>query len=84
MGLDASGTPKDLFEPNEIVNKAQLATILSRMLYGETHNTTDECRYCDHVTALQEVGIITVVTDLLDPLRRGRAMLMLMRVAELE
>ncbi len=62
------------------MTKAQFATILSRLLYGSTYNTSDTCWYCKHVEALKKAGILTVTTDILDPLKRGWAMLMLQRI----
>ena len=69
-----------MFEPNGQINKAQLATILSRLLYGNNNNKDDACRYCAHVEAMQAEGIITVTSDLMSPIRRAWAMLMMMRV----
>lgn len=80
MGLETDGvTPADVFNPDEYLDKAQFATILSRLLYGEEHNGNTTCWYCDHVAALQDANVITVTTDLFDPLRRAFAMIMLMR-----
>lgn len=72
MGLKGDGTPAATFNPNELLDKAQLATILSRMIYGTTYNTdaNDPLWYAKHVQAIKDVGIITVTTDLTDPLRR--------------
>ncbi len=39
MWLQEDGvTPKTLFEPNLIVNRAQFGTVLSRLLFGDTYN----------------------------------------------
>lgn len=66
MGLQGDGeTPLESFTPNDPVNKAQLATILSRLLYGSEHDKSNNtCRWCDHVDALKAAGIIIVTTDL--------------------
>ncbi len=83
MGLQWDGvTPLDAFNPNGFVDKAQFGTVLSRLLYGNTYDNNAECRYCDHMDALKEAGIITVTTDLLETLRRGYALLMLMRATD--
>jgi len=79
MGVDGVGVPAQTFSPNGVLDKAQLATMISRLLYGSANNDT-ACRYCKHVEALRTEGIITVTSDLTIPLRRGWAMLMLMRV----
>ena len=83
MGLETDGiTPSAEFNPTDNVDKAQFATILSRLLYGEENNGNTSCWYCDHVSALQDAGVITVVSDLFDPLKRAFAMIMLMRTQE--
>ncbi|MEI7919994.1 MAG: hypothetical protein WCH65_07755 [bacterium] len=39
MGLNEDGTtPKNTFEPNVLVNRAQFGTVLSRLLFGDTYN----------------------------------------------
>lgn len=83
MGLNGDGSVAERFDPTNLVTKAQFATILSRLIYGEKNNSTEECRYCKHVEALQAKKVITVTTDLMEPLKRGWAMLMLMRVTRL-
>lgn len=80
MGLKGDGSAAETFNPNGIIDKAQFATILSRMLWGDENNTTEACWYCKHVDALKAEGVIKVTTDLMSPLKRGRAMLMLMRL----
>ena len=83
MGLMVDGiNPDVVFNPDTLMNKAMFATILSRLMYGNIHDGNDACWYCDHVDAMVEEGIITVTTDLLDPFRRGYAMIMLMRTQE--
>lgn len=83
MGLAADGTtPLTEFNPDGAVDKAQFATMLSRLLYGNTYNGNTTCRYCDHVAALQKAGIITITSDLTIPLRRAYALIMLMRTKE--
>lgn len=83
MGLETDGvTPSTSFNPTDYLDKAQFATILSRLLYGEQYNGNTTCWYCDHVAALQDAGVITVITDLFDPLKRAFAMIMLMRTQQ--
>ena len=83
MGLNNSDRMSaKTFEPGGFVNKAQFATIISRMLYGDTYNSNDVCWYCKHVDVLKSNKIINITTDLLDPFKRGRAMLMLKRIHE--
>lgn len=80
MGLEFDGVnPAKEFDPNGLVDKAQFATILDRLINDRTHDGNAACWYCDHVSALQDNGVITVTTDLFDPLKRAFAMIMLMR-----
>lgn len=78
MGLQGDGSVALTFSPEGLVDKAQLATMISRLLYGSENNSTT-CWYCNHVAALKTANIITIDTDLFNPLHRGWAMLMLMR-----
>ena len=84
MGLETNGiTPAQSFNPSNSVDKAQFSTILSRLLYGEVNNNTETLeRRANHAQALVDGGIVTVTTDLFDPLIRAHAMIMLMRSAE--
>jgi hypothetical protein len=83
MWLETDGmTPASSFNPNQPVDKAQFATMMSRMLYGEQYNGNTTCRYCDHVDVLVDTRVITVTTDLFEPFRRAYAMIMLMRTAQ--
>jgi len=71
MGLEADGvTPAQSFNPNQPLHKAHFATMLSRLLFGTTYDGNYECRYCNHVDKMVEDGVITIVTDLFDPLKR--------------
>ena len=83
MGLKGDGSPASKFAPNTIIDKKQFTTIVSRMLYGDTYNTQTnrkgECRYCDHVNALWNAGIIKNTSQLDVQFNRGFAFIMLMR-----
>lgn len=82
MGLKGNGTPAAMFHPNELVNKAQFVSALSRLLYGEAHNSKRTCRYCMHAQALKDASIINLTNDLMQPIKRGRAIIMFMRVTK--
>jgi hypothetical protein len=83
MGLEADGvTPAQSFNPTQYLNKAHFATILSRLLFGTQYDGNFDCRYCDHVDKMVDDGVITIVTDLFDPLKRAFAMIMLMRTQQ--
>ena len=69
----------DNFYADDLVNRAQFATILSRALRGNQYNTTDAIDYYkNHIPALKAAGIITNGNPSLQELR-GYVMLMLMR-----
>ncbi len=70
MGLNGDGSVAERFDPTNLVTKVQFVTILSRLIYSEKNNSTEECRYCKHVEAMQTKKVITVTTDLMEPLKR--------------
>jgi hypothetical protein len=61
MWLQADGkTPLIDFNPNDIVTRAQFATVLSRLLYGDTYNNSDDASYWSaHINALKNNEILT-------------------------
>lgn len=85
MGLEPDGnTPKKTFEPNDLVNRAQFGTILSRLIYGDTYNihTGEEMalkRYERHLSALQQDAIMTQIQDPFMLEKRARVLIMLNR-----
>jgi hypothetical protein len=59
MGYYADGqTVKPAFSPTDKVTVAEIATILSRILRGETYRGSEQWRYHNHLLALQKAGII--------------------------
>ncbi|MCS6982887.1 MAG: S-layer homology domain-containing protein, partial [Candidatus Absconditabacterales bacterium] len=72
MGLKADGTPDTLFNPNNIVTRAEFGTTLSRIYFGDKYNIDlDELqrlndsgvrRYTRHLEALQTHGIMKFIT----------------------
>ncbi len=38
MGLKGDGTAAVTFNPDQLIDKAQFTTMLSRMIYGSTYN----------------------------------------------
>ncbi len=82
MGLHSDGkTPKDNFDPLDIVTRAELGTVLSRLIWNEKYdNNTTDLRYKDHLDALNKDGIIQYIDN---PYRKeiySYAVLMLMRI----
>ncbi len=81
MGRESDGkTTKKNFEPAGIITRAQFATVLSRLLYGDTYNSSDFAhRYTKHLQALHTKGIINDISTPNANEIRGYLMLMLMR-----
>ena len=85
MGLVSNGKKaSDIFKPYAYVTRAQFAVILSRILYGETYNTTDtKNRYVPHMNKLKTEGIMQSLSDPFALTLRGHAFLMFKRTNEL-
>jgi len=55
-------TPKDSFDPNEIVTRAQFGTVLSRLLWQLTYAAPEtELYYGRHLEALKDNAIMTKI-----------------------
>ena len=57
--LGLMGVGINNFDPNGWVTRAQLGTMLSRALYGNTYNHDGILYYEEHLQALKDHGIIT-------------------------
>jgi len=86
MGLHPDGiTPKDVFDPDDVVTRAQFGTVLSRLLRQTQYvSLPDQLYYFRHLEALKNNNIMTQIygewpsiTEL-----RWYVMLMMMRVNE--
>ncbi|MCS6982963.1 MAG: S-layer homology domain-containing protein [Candidatus Absconditabacterales bacterium] len=87
MGLDSNGKPSRRFNPRGTITRGQFGTALSRLLRGEQYNITEGQRqpfYTNHLRALQEAGIMTMINDPRPAQRekRGFVMIMLQRTAQ--
>ena len=82
MGINADGTPIQAFEPHKLVSRAEFATVLSRVIWGNKHNITGDDRYSAHLQALKKYEIITSDVPANWWELRGRAFLMLHRTAK--
>jgi Leucine-rich repeat (LRR) protein len=85
MGLKSDWTPNTVFSPNGETSRAEFATILSRMLYGDVYNTKpwESVKwYSKHVQALYNNWIITKIDNLFSPEKRGWIFVMLHRTVE--
>lgn len=79
MGINADGTPMQAFEPHKLVSRAEFATVLSRVIWGNKHNISGDDRYSAHLQALKKYEIITSDVPANWWELRGRALLMLHR-----
>lgn len=79
MGINADGTPIQAFEPHKLVSRAEFATVLSRVIWGNKHNISGDDRYSEHLQALKKYEIITSDVPANWWELRGRALLMLHR-----
>ena len=82
MGINADGTPMQAFEPHKLVSRAEFATVLSRVIWGNKHNIAGDDRYSAHLQALKKYEIITSDVPANWWELRGRALLMLHRTAK--
>ena len=82
MGINADGTPIQAFEPHKLVSRAEFATVLSRVIWGNKHNISGDNRYSAHLQALKKYEIITSDVPANWWELRGRALLMLHRTAK--
>lgn len=81
MGINADGTPIQAFEPHKLVSRAEFATVLSRVIWGNKYNISGDDRYSAHLQALKKYEIIKSDTPANWWELRGRALLMLHRNA---
>ena len=86
MWLEANGkTSLQQFKPYDNIDRAQFATILSRLIYGDQNNikTGEEKqykRYQKHINALHQEQIMQKIDDITLLEKRARVLLMLYRV----
>jgi len=81
MGREADGkNTKSSFDPTATITREQFATIVSRLLYGTTNNSTDAInRATKHLQALHDAKIINNISNPSMEEIRGYVMLMLQR-----
>ncbi len=87
MWLKADGSPDNIFNPSGSVTRAQFATVLSRLLYGEKNNIKagekNILRYQKHIQAINKTGIMKKISNPAMEEIRGFVMIMLMRANEI-
>jgi hypothetical protein len=81
MGRNNDGSVATTFNPNGVVTRAQFGTVLSRALYGDMYNGGNPW-YADHLTALQDDGVMNNISNPNAPEVRGYVMLMMQRADE--
>lgn len=59
MWINADGTPMENFNPNKPVSRWEFATVLSRVLYGDTYNQNWAEYYEKHIEALNKANILS-------------------------
>lgn len=81
MGVQSDGThAQTLFHPTHKITHAEVATILSRMLWGNTYQGTPKYWYQNHLFALQKQGIIAKSIAPREKALRGRAFARFMQI----
>jgi len=86
MGLEWDGTtPKNNFDPNGIVTRAQFGTVMSRLLYWSQYNIKpweNLVWYYKHLNTLKQENIMTKIENPSMQELRWWTMLMMMRIFE--
>ncbi len=81
MGYYSDGiTYKSEFSPNEIITKAEVVTVLSRMLRENKYAGTEEFRYHSHILAIYKAGIIENQNNPFMKETRGNVIMMMDRL----
>ena len=71
------------FKPTEMVDRAQLWTVFSRILWGDRHDVGWKWYYIYHVNALNDAGIMSNIANVLwVPAKRWDVMIMFKRAFE--
>lgn len=78
MGIDAKGNAITHFNPQGEVSRAEFATVLSRILFGDKYNQAGADFASKHLEALKTAKILKDTNPMMKELR-GWVMLMLMR-----
>jgi hypothetical protein len=58
MGIRSDWTPMENFNPDKTVTRAEFATVLSRVLFGNTYNQGWVKYYEKHIEALEKANIL--------------------------
>jgi hypothetical protein len=81
MGLYSNGIDtQPHFRPKAMITQAEIATALSRMLWGNKYQGTEEYRYQNHLLALQKKKIMRTGIDPKANALRGQSFESLMNI----
>lgn len=81
MGINSDGTPNTQFNPDDVVDRAQFGTILSRVIRWEMYNGGNPW-YVRHLNALKQAEIMTLISQPYKAEIRGYVMIMMRRTYE--
>lgn len=81
MGRKSDGTSASAFNPDGILTRAHVGTIISRILYGNKNNGGKD-RYTNHLQALKRWGIMNNITKPAAYELKGYLLIMMMRVEQ--
>ena len=70
------------FNPTDLLSRAQLWTVLSRILRWDQYNSNGQWYYIYHVNALQDAGIMNNISEVNTPAKRWDVLIMLKRMYE--
>lgn len=59
MWIKEDWSPMEKFNPNKTITRAEFATVLSRVLFGNIYNQSWENYYEKHIEALEKVSILS-------------------------
>jgi hypothetical protein len=79
MGLKQDGRPDTVFNPNQVVTRAQFGTAFNRLINGTADNTSTGVWYAKHLARLQTQKIMNDISDPMMEELRGYVMLMMQR-----
>lgn len=75
-------TDRSAFKPTQPVNRAQLWTVLSRMLWWDEYNSEGKWYYVYHLNALRQKWVMNNIKNPKDYATRWDVLIMLKRVSE--
>lgn len=72
---------RSAFKPTQQANKAQVWTVLSRVIWGDKHDSKGKWYYIYHVNALQDAGVMDNISNVTNTIaKRWDVLVMLKRI----